>query len=58
MGKIYKIMAHYHAKGQRISECPYEIIVSPIRATKKISEISALASKERSNQKNKGNLLY
>ena len=25
-----------HAKGQIISECPYEIIVSPIRPTKKI----------------------
>ena len=37
-------------KGQIISECPYEIIVSPIRPTKKISEISALASKERSHQ--------
>ena len=24
-----------HSKGQIISECPYEIIVSPIRATKK-----------------------
>ena len=35
------------AKGQIISECPYEIIVSPIRPT----EISALASKERSNKK-------
>jgi hypothetical protein len=39
------------AKGQIISECPYEIIVCPKIATKKISEISALASKERSNQK-------
>ena len=45
-------------KGQIISECPYEIIVSPIRLTKKNSEISALASKERSNQNNKGTLLY
>ena len=25
-----------NVKGQIISECPYEIIVSPIRATKKI----------------------
>ena len=38
-------------KGQIISECPYEIIVYPKIATKKISEISALAYKERSNQK-------
>ena len=36
------------AKGQIISECPYEKIVSPKIP---ISEISALASKERSNQK-------
>ena len=46
------------AKGQLISKCPYEIIVSPIRPTKKVSEISVLASKERSNQKNRGTLLY
>ena len=38
-------------KGQIISECPYEIIVSPVRPNEKISEISALASKERSNKK-------
>ena len=38
-------------KGQIITECPYEIIVSPKIATKKISEISALAYKERSSQK-------
>ena len=38
-------------KGQIISECSYEIIVYPKIATKKNSEISALASKERSNQK-------
>ena len=44
-------------KGQIISECPYEIIVYP-KIAMKISEISALASKERSNQKNKGTLLY
>ena len=44
-------------KGQIISECPYEIIVCPKIATQ-ISKISALASKERSNQKNKGTLLY
>ena len=37
-------------KGQIISECPYEKIVSPKIPTK-ISEISALTSKERSNQK-------
>jgi hypothetical protein len=42
---------HLIGKGQIISECPYEIIVCPKIATKKISEISALASKERSNQK-------
>ena len=35
-------------KGQIISECPYEIIVY---SNEKISEISALVSKERSNQK-------
>ena len=45
-------------KGQIISKCPYAIIVYPKLATKKISEISALASKERSNQKNKGTLLH
>ena len=38
-------------KGQIISECPYEKIVYPKIATEKISEISVLASKERSNQK-------
>ena len=48
----------HHFKGQIISECPYEIIVWTKLPTKKISEISALASKERSNQKNKGTLLY
>ena len=36
------------SKGQIISECPYEIIVSPKIPMKKIS---ALVSKERSNQK-------
>ena len=40
-----------HSKGQIISECPYGIIVWTKIPTKKISEISALASKERSNQK-------
>ena len=46
-------------KGQIISECAYEIIVSPIRPTKKFPRfLPALASKERSNQKNKGTLLY
>ena len=38
-------------KGQIISECPYEIIVSPKNTNEKNSEISALASKEWSNQK-------
>ena len=37
---------HYMAKGQLISNCLFGVI------------ISALASKERSNQKNKGTLLY
>ena len=45
------VMFFFHTKGQIISECPYEIIVSPKIPTKKICEISALASKERSNQK-------
>ena len=39
------------SKGQIISECPYEIIVWTKIPTKKISKISALASKERSKQK-------
>ena len=56
--QFFVICYCFASKGQIISECPYEIIVSPIRPTKKISEISALASKERSNQKNKGTLLY
>ena len=43
----------YISKGPIISECPYEIIIWT-----KISEISALASKERSNQINKDTLLY
>ena len=42
--------SHIFTKGQIISECPYEIIVPPKIPTK-ISKISALASKERSNQK-------
>ena len=46
-----------HSKGQIISKCPYAIIVYLKKATK-ISKISALASKERSNKKNKGTLLY
>ena len=45
-------------KGQIISKCPYEIIVYPKNSNEKNSEITALASKERSNQKNKGTLLY
>ena len=45
-------------KGQLISKCPYEKSVLSKIPTKKISEIFALASKERSNQKNKGTLLY
>ena len=39
------------AKGQIISECPCEIIVSPKIPNEKVSDISALASKESSNQK-------
>ena len=45
-------------KGQLISKCPYEKSVFIQNTNVKISEISALASKKRSNQKNKGTLLY
>ena len=55
---LAKYLALLPTKGQIISECPYEKIVSPIRPTKKFQEISALASKERSNEKNKCTLLY
>ena len=43
-----------HFKGQLISKCPFDVIVSTKIPTKKILRISALASKKRSNQKNKG----
>ena len=50
---------YYWTKGQLILKCPYEKSVSSkILTNKKNSEISALASKDRSNQKNKGTLLY
>ena len=35
MNKIMEVIWELSAKGQIISECPYEIIVSPIRPTKK-----------------------
>ena len=46
-------------KGQLISKCLFGAIVSTKKPTKfRTMEISALASKKRSNQKNKGTLLY
>ena len=56
--KILYFLPGVLVKGQIISKCPYAIIVYPKIATKFFSEISALVSKERSNQKNKGTLLY
>ena len=46
------------SKGQLISKCPYEKSVSSKIPTKKISEIFALASKERSKQKKIKALYY
>ena len=45
------------AKGHLISKCPFGVFKSP-KKNEIFSRISALASKKRSNQKNKGTLLY
>ena len=46
-------------KGQLISKCPYEKSVSSKIPTKKFPRfLPYIASKERSNQKNEGTLLY
>ena len=45
-------------KGQLISKCPFGVFKSSEKATKFFQRISALASKKRSSQKNKGTLLY
>ena len=45
-------------KGQLISKCLFGVIVWTKKNSEIFSRISALASKERSNQKNKGTLLY
>ena len=51
------LLQNMYVKGQLISKCLYGVIT--IRLDKKANEIfSALASKERSNQKNKATLLY
>ena len=45
-------------KGQLISKCLFGVIVWTKKNNELFSRISALASKKRSNQKNKGTLLY
>ena len=42
------------AKGQSISKCPFGVFKSSKKTNKIFSRLSALASKKRSNQKNKG----
>ena len=49
--KLFRPFTVYCSKGQIISECPCETIVSPKIPNEKVSDISALASKESSNQK-------
>ena len=44
---------HKHFKGQLISKCPFDVIVSTKIPMKFFLRISALASKKRLNQKNK-----
>ena len=46
------------SKGQLISKCLFGAIVSTKKPTNIFLRISALASKKRSNQKNKGTLSY
>ena len=46
------------AKGQLIYKCPFGVFKSPKKNNKNFSRISALASKKRSNQKNKGTLYH
>ena len=46
------------AKGQIISECPYEIIVSPKIATKKFPRFLPWPLRRGQMKKNKGTLLY
>ena len=45
-------------KGQLISKCPFGVFKSSEKPTKIFSRISALASKKRSNQENKGTLYH
>jgi hypothetical protein len=47
----------YLTKGQLISKCLFGAIVSTKKTNEIFLRISALASKKRSNQKNKGTLL-
>ena len=49
-----KVWLCYPAKGQLISKCPFGVKISSKKTNKFFSRISALASKKRSNQKNKG----
>ena len=51
-----KVWLCYPAKGQLISKCPFGVKISSKKTNKFFSRISALASKKRSNQKNKGTL--
>ena len=46
------------AKGQLISKCPFGVFESSKNHNEIFSRISALASKKRSNQKNKGTLYH
>ena len=53
---VYLHICMYLPKGQLISKCPFGVIVWTKITNEFFSTISALASKKRSNQENKGTL--
>ena len=55
---IFAVYIPHITKGQIISKCLFGVIIWTKKNNEIFSRISALASKERSNQKNEGTLLY
>ena len=57
-GNLSKGIDNKTVKGQLILKCPFGVFKSPKKTNKCFSRISALASKKRSNQKDKGTLYH
>ena len=54
----HKVVNSTMSKGQLILKCPFGVLKSSKKKHWIFSRISALASKQRSNQKNKGTLYH